>query len=73
MGSDLAREAVTAFRVRLINGGRWASRSLFIIDRKGVIRYANYSYRIGPDYDDVIATLEEIAADPPHSGRPVRP
>jgi len=46
MGSDREkREAVTAYRVP-VSRGEYAQRSLFIVDRKGILRYVNYSYQI---------------------------
>jgi len=60
MGSDREkREAVTAYRVP-VSRGEYAQRSLFIVDRKGILRYVNYSYQITDDYPDVLAILEEI-------------
>ena len=69
MGSDQQeRAAVGAYHVAVRRGA--AQRSLFIVDPKGTIRYANYRYRIREDYPEVIAVLEEIAAG---GGPPITP
>jgi len=60
MGSDReSRVATTAYRVPVRLG--MAARTLFIIDRDGVLRYVNYQYRIREDYPEVFRILEEIA------------
>ena len=44
-----------------INGATYASRATFVIDREGVLRYANYDYQIRDDYEplmEVLAGLE---------------
>lgn len=59
MGSDREeREAVTAYRVPVTAG--FPRRSLFIVDREGILRYVNYRYRITDDYPNVLRILEEI-------------
>ena len=42
---------------------RWESRAAFVVDREGVIRYAEYVPVGGqePNYDAVLAALKEIA------------
>ncbi len=63
MGSDLqGRPATGAYRVP-ITLGRFAQRSLFVIDPDGILRYVDYSYRIQADYPDVLLVLEEIRDD----------
>ena len=60
MGSDREeRAAVTAYKVP-VSVRRFAQRSLFIIDPKGILRYVNYRYRIDEDYPAVLKVLEEI-------------
>lgn len=60
MGSDREeRAAVEAYRVP-VSMGRFAQRSLFIIDPDGVLRYVNYTYRIEADYPEVFRILESI-------------
>jgi len=60
MASDREkRAAVTAYRVP-VSREENARRSLFIVDREGILRYVNYRYRITDDYPDVLAILEEI-------------
>ena len=60
MGSDRDQlSAVTAYRVP-VSRNKTAQRSLFIIDREGILRYVNYRYRIDDDYPEVFRILEEI-------------
>ena len=60
MGSDRdQRSAVSAYRVP-VSRNEYAQRSLFIIDREGILRYVNYRYRIDDDYPEVFRILEEI-------------
>lgn len=61
--SDRASEVVNAYGVKPldINGTTYASRATFVIDREGVLRYANYDYQIREDYEplmEVLAGLE---------------
>ncbi len=44
----------------LFKNRKYAQRSLFIIDREGILRYVNYRYRIDDDYPEVLRILEEI-------------
>ena len=60
MGSDRdQRAAVTAYRVP-VSRGEYAQRSLFIVDKEGILRYVNYRYQITENYPDVLKVLEEI-------------
>ena len=61
--SDRQAEVVGAYGVKPleINGATYASRATFVIDREGVLRYANYDYQIRDDYEplmEVLAGLE---------------
>ena len=61
--SDRQSEVVGAYGVKPleINGATYASRATFVIDREGVLRYANYDYQIRDDYEplmEVLAGLE---------------
>ncbi len=61
--SDRQAEVVGAYGVKPleINGATYASRATFVIDREGVLRYANYDYQIREDYEplmEVLAGLE---------------
>ena len=65
---DFERKLVTAFDVRRedVEGySGMAKRSVFVIDRKGVIRWTweTSKEQRQPDYDEVIAVAERIARD----------
>ena len=65
---DFERKLVTAFGVRRddVEGySGMAKRSVFIIDRKGVIRWTweRTKDQPLPDYDEVIAEAKKIAAE----------
>lgn len=65
---DFERKLVTAFGVRRddVEGySGMAKRSVFIIDRKGVIRWTWESTKEQrlPDYDAVIAKAKELAGE----------
>ncbi len=65
---DFERKLVTAFGVRRddVEGyAGMAKRSVFIIDRKGVIRWTweRSKEQPLPDYDEVIAEAKKVAAE----------
>lgn len=43
-----------------IDGVRYASRSTFVIDREGILRYVNYDYRIREDYEPLMEALAAL-------------
>ena len=45
---------------REINGATYASRSTFVIDRDGILRYVNYDYQIVEDYGPLMEALNGI-------------
>ena len=60
MGSDRGEQrAVTAYRVP-VSRGEYAQRSLFIVDKTGILRYVNYQYGITDDYPEMLRILENI-------------
>jgi peroxiredoxin len=65
--SDYNRQAIKAYGVETpnfggLNGYTVAKRSIFIVDKKGVIRYAwsTDDPDVEPDYKEIEDTLEEI-------------
>lgn len=70
---DFERKLVTAFGVRRddVEGySGMAKRSVFIIDRQGVIRWTweRSKEQPLPDYDEVIAVAKKVAAESKASG-----
>lgn len=71
---DFERKLVTAFDVRRddVEGySGMAKRSVFIIDKSGVIRWTweRSKEQPLPDYDEVIAVAKDVAADTKQNGR----
>ena len=60
--SDRQSEVVGAYGVKPleINGATYASRATFVIDREGVLRYANYDYQIRDDYEPLMEVLSGL-------------
>ena len=60
--SDRQAEAVGAYGVKPleINGTTYASRATFVIDRKGVLQYVNYDYKIREDYAPLMEVLDGL-------------
>jgi peroxiredoxin len=60
--SDRNAELVKAYGVKPqeINGATYASRSTFVIDKEGVLRYVNYQYKVREDYEPLLRVLAEL-------------
>jgi peroxiredoxin len=65
--SDYKREAVKSYGVKLkdfagLEGYTAAKRSVFILDREGIVRYVWVSENPGiePDYEEIEKVLEEM-------------
>ena len=60
--SDRSAEAVKTYGVKPIemNGSTYASRATFVIDKHGVLRYVNYSYKVREDYEVLLKALSEL-------------
>jgi len=60
--SDKNAEVTDAYGVKPleINGSKYASRATFVIDKKGVLRYVNYNYKVREDYEPLLEALESL-------------
>ena len=43
-----------------MGGGVYAKRATFVIDKKGILRYVNYEYRVKEDYEPLMEVLAEL-------------
>lgn len=46
--------------VERMGGGVYAKRATFVIDKKGILRYVNYEYRVKEDYEPLMKVLAEL-------------
>lgn len=62
MISDRTGEAVKAYGVKQLDiyGATYSSRATFVIDKKGILRYANYNYKVREDYEPLLKLLSEL-------------
>lgn len=60
--SDRNAEVINAYGVKPleIGGHTYASRSTFVIDKKGILRYVNYDYKVREDYEPLIEALSGL-------------
>ncbi len=60
--SDRNADLVRAYGVDThdIEGGVYAKRATFVIDKKGILRYVNYEYRVKEDYEPLMKVLAEL-------------
>ena len=60
--SDRNADLVKAYGVDTydIEGGVYAKRATFVIDKKGVLRYVNYEYKVKEDYEPLMKVLAEL-------------
>jgi peroxiredoxin len=60
--SDRNAELVKTYGIKPleINGATYASRSTFVIDKEGVLRYVNYQYKVREDYEPLLEVLAEL-------------
>jgi len=60
--SDRNADLVKAYAVDTydIDGGVYAKRATFVIDKKGILRYVNYEYKVKEDYEPLMKVLAEL-------------
>jgi peroxiredoxin len=60
--SDRNGEIAKTYGVEPIEfgGAVYSSRATFVIDKKGILRYVNYQYRIREDYGPLLEVLSEL-------------
>ena len=60
--SDKNAEVIDAYGVKPLelNGSKYASRATFVIDKKGILRYVNYNYKVREDYESLLEALASL-------------
>jgi peroxiredoxin len=60
--SDRNGELMKAYGVDplVLDGFSYASRSTFVIDKKGILRYVNYDYNVRDDYAPLLEALKGL-------------
>jgi len=60
--SDRNADVIDAYGVKPleINGAKYASRATFVIDKKGILRYVNYNYKVREDYEPLLEALQSL-------------
>jgi peroxiredoxin len=60
--SDRTAEVVKTYGVKQLefSGAVYASRATFVIDKKGILRYVNYQYKVREDYEPLLKVLSKL-------------
>lgn len=60
--SDRNADVIEAYGVEPleIGGFTYASRATFVIDKKGILRYVNYDYKVREDYEPLLEVLSQL-------------